>query len=321
MVNNPDPRILILYCRYSSSETSTSLLCSVSQIQLRLCLHPRRSADAWLIINITSCTLPVSARVLRHLTICNITLTLSSALHLSTGSIQHMHHYSASRITVMHGADTIWFNLFHHTYIHFTICLFHITLQFLVFDIPFSMCSLPYYKPLCFSFYYLNIGYLSCLSQFWISVPKTKTWTCNHQEPLQFFLDFSQGTRTSKNLSFPTGPCKNLNSHFTFVSFSLKEGARKLPWVFPQVHRFTHQKKDKTPPKSLPLISFSWLPRQKVQQQEGSLFQLSQALYLSYFLFQPLGKGILSCKSTYIYIYICCFKKLWSCVGDLLKVD
>ena len=30
----------------------------------------------------------------------------------------------------------------------------------------FSMCSLPYYKPLCFSFYYLNIEYLSCLSQF-----------------------------------------------------------------------------------------------------------------------------------------------------------
>ena len=49
---------------------------------------------------------------------------------------------------------------------HFTICLFHITMQFFIFDIPFSMCSLPYYKLLCFSFYYLNIEYLSCHSQF-----------------------------------------------------------------------------------------------------------------------------------------------------------
>ena len=49
---------------------------------------------------------------------------------------------------------------------HFTICLFHITMQCLIFDIPFSMCSLPYYKPLCFSFYYLNIEYLPCHSQF-----------------------------------------------------------------------------------------------------------------------------------------------------------
>ena len=49
---------------------------------------------------------------------------------------------------------------------HFTICSFHITMWFLIFDIPFSMCSLPYYKPLCFSFYYLNIEYLSCHSQF-----------------------------------------------------------------------------------------------------------------------------------------------------------
>ena len=59
--------------------------------------------------------------------------------------------------------DSIYFTT--HIF-HFTICLFHITMRFLIFDIPFSMCSLPYYKPLCFSFYYLNIEYLSCHSQF-----------------------------------------------------------------------------------------------------------------------------------------------------------
>ena len=82
----------------------------------------------------------------------------------------------------------------------------------------------------------------------------------------------SQTNRTFKNLSFPTGPCKNLNSHFTFVSFSLKEGARKLPWVFlssPPVH--TPKKKDKTPPKSPLFISFSWLR----QTESPALFLLS----------------------------------------------
>ena len=44
---------------------------------------------------------------LRHPTICENTLTLSSALHLSTDSTQHMYTYSASQIMVMHGADTI----------------------------------------------------------------------------------------------------------------------------------------------------------------------------------------------------------------------
>ena len=56
-----------------------------------------------------------------------------------------------------------------HVYFHFTICSFHITMHFLIFDILSIMCSLPSYKPLCFSSSYLNIEYLSCHSQFWIS--------------------------------------------------------------------------------------------------------------------------------------------------------
>ena len=126
-------------------------------------------------------------------------------------------------------------------------------------------------------------------------------------------LWISQATRASKKLltsPFPTGTQIRILTHFTL--FSLKERARKLPWVFPLgpwVH--THQKKDKSPSylifdsfkepttikNSLPLsflrvqhkkkeklsIIFS-LSHLQVQQQEGSFFQLSQALYLSYFL-------------------------------------
>ena len=85
----------------------------------------------------------------------------------------------------------------------------------------------------------------------------------------------SQTNRTSKNLSFPTGSCKNLNSHFTFVSFSLKEGARKLPWVFlssPPVH--TPKRKTKPHPKVFPLSHFLGCIRQKVQPSFSSPFSL-----------------------------------------------
>ena len=50
-------------------------------------------------------------------------------------------------------------------------------------------------------------------------------------------LWLSQTNRTSKKLftsPFPTGPCKNQNSHLSLLSFSLKESARKLSWVFLQ---------------------------------------------------------------------------------------
>ena len=107
-------------------------------------------------------------------------LPYPSALHLSMDSVQHMHHYSASWITVTHGADTtcsVSFatRIFHFTtcsvsfatcIFHFTTCSFYITMRFLIFDIPSTMCSLPSYKPLCFSSSYLNIESLSCHSQF-----------------------------------------------------------------------------------------------------------------------------------------------------------
>ena len=95
-------------------------------------------------------------------------LPYPSALHLSTDSIQHMHHYSASQITATHRADTTCSVSFATHIFHFTTCLFYITMHFLIFDIPSTMCSLPSYKPLCFSSSYLNIKYLSCHSQFWI---------------------------------------------------------------------------------------------------------------------------------------------------------
>ena len=104
--------------------------------------------------------------------------------------------------------------------------------------------------------------------------PKTETWTYNHQAPPHLFLDFLKQI-TSKNLSFPTGPCKNLNSHFAFVSFSLKEGARKLPWVSlssPSVH--TPKRKTKPHPKVFPLSYFLGCIRQKVQPSFSSPFSL-----------------------------------------------
>ena len=71
-------------------------------------------------------------------------LPYPSALHLSTDSVQHMHHYSASRITVTHGADTICSVSFATRIFHFTICSFHITM--LSGDIP--SCMYPFIYPI-----------------------------------------------------------------------------------------------------------------------------------------------------------------------------
>ena len=100
--------------------------------------------------NITSCmlpfsiqTIPVSALVLRHPTICKITLTLSLALHLSTDSVQHMYTHPRSWITVMHRADTICsvflvIHLSHHSTCYFL--LFHMSF----INLPHAHCpSLP----------------------------------------------------------------------------------------------------------------------------------------------------------------------------------
>ena len=65
------------------------------------------------------------------------------ALHLSTDSIQHMYTYPRSRITVMHGADTICSvflvtHLSHHSTCYFL--LFHMSL----INLPYACCpSLP----------------------------------------------------------------------------------------------------------------------------------------------------------------------------------
>ena len=106
-------------------------------------------------------TIPVPAQVLWHPIICENTLTLSSALHLSTDSIQHMYTYSASQITVTHGADTIY-SVFLVTHLFH---LFHV----LLFIIPHaisksSTCSLPFITCYVSSLQYISSKYPSCIS-------------------------------------------------------------------------------------------------------------------------------------------------------------
>ena len=81
-------------------------------------------------------TIPISAQVLRHPTICEITLTLSLALHLSMDSVQHMYTHPRSQIMVTHGADTI-------CSVFLVTCLsHHSTCYFLLFHM--SFISLPH---------------------------------------------------------------------------------------------------------------------------------------------------------------------------------
>ena len=126
---------------------------------------------------------------------------------------------------------------------------------------------------------------------------------CNHQAPSQFFFDFSQALGHPINslaLIFHGYTYKlEISAHFAL--FSLKERARKPPWVFllsPWVH--THQKKDKSPSyllfdsfkatttikNSLPL-SFPRVQHQKKQK-------LSTLFPLSHLWVQQQGKMFLS---------------------------
>ena len=61
---------------------------------------------------------------------------------------------------------------------------------------------------------------------------------------LYLFFDFLKERRLKK-LFCSHFPRIHANQKFAphFSLFCLKESARKLSWVFPQVHRFTHQKK------------------------------------------------------------------------------
>ena len=100
--------------------------------------------------NITSCMLPFSiwtisvlARVLRHPTICKNTLTLSSVLHLSTDSAQHMYTHPTSWITVTHRADTICLVFFVTCLSYYSTCYF-LLFHMLFVNLPHAHCpSLP----------------------------------------------------------------------------------------------------------------------------------------------------------------------------------
>ena len=79
-----------------------------------------------------------------------------------------------------------------------------------------------------------------------------------------------------------------------------------------QVHRFTHQKKDKTPPKSLPLSSFCWLPQTESPAARRKLLSTLPSSLPLIFSGPATRKGKPFHVSLYIYIYIyiCYFKKL-----------
>ena len=103
----------------------------------------------------------------------------------------------------------------------------------------------------------------------------------------------SQTNRTSKKLltsSFPTGKHQVWNFSLLYSLFLLRNVLGSSLESSSQVHRFTHQKKDKNPPKSLPLIPFSWLHQTESPAARRKLLStLSSSLPLI-LLVQPLGK-------------------------------
>ena len=112
---------------------------STSSANFRVILGPLSSYQTW------SCNKPFHSTPLLHLpplSLCN-----------------HSHTFPDMAIYRVSTTQTF---ISPHAHFHFTMC-------FLIFDIISTMCLLPSYKPLCFSPSYLNIEYLSCHSQFWIS--------------------------------------------------------------------------------------------------------------------------------------------------------
>ena len=85
----------------------------------------------------------------------------------------------------------------------------------------------------------------------------------------------SQTNRTSKNLSFPTGPCKIWILTSLLSLFLLRKVLGSSLKPFSQVHWFTHQNKDRALSKSLfPLSHFLGCTRQKVQPSFPTLFHV-----------------------------------------------
>ena len=138
----PSPSLFETLCRHIVDHHTLSVICS-------LC-PSRQFLSLW------------------HPTICEITLTLSSAFHLSMDSAQHMYAYPASWITVMHGADTICSASLVTRLSYYSTCYF-LLFHMLLFIIPhaiskYSTCLLPFITYHVSSLQYISFEYLSCIS-------------------------------------------------------------------------------------------------------------------------------------------------------------
>ena len=120
-------------------------------------------------------------------------------------------------------------------------------------------------------------------------------WPCNEQAPPHLFFDFSQD-KHPRSLSIITGKHKSEFSPLTLLSFLLRKelgSSLKSPLSNPRVHTLKERQDSSH-------FLFTLSQRNQNNQETPSLSclrvqhqkerKLSQALYLSYFWVQPLGK-------------------------------
>ena len=104
---------------------------------------------------------------------------------------------------------------------------------------------------------------------------------CNEQAPPHLFFDFLKQLEHLRSLSIPTSKQKSKFPHLTLLSFLLRKELGSSLESFSKTHGSTPQKENNTPSHFFFLLS----------QRHYKTQILSQALYLSYFQVQPLGKG------------------------------
>ena len=116
---------------------------------------------------------------------------------------------------------------------------------------------------------------------------------CSYWLHLYLFFDFLKERRLKKLFApISHGSMQIRNLHLTLHSFLLRKVLGSSLESSSQVYRFTHQKKDKTPPKSLPLISFSWLHQTESPAARRKLLStLSSSLLLILFTSHTFGSN------------------------------